>query len=122
MKVLHSLRDYYQLIKSDSSRTGVILKKVFLESCCGEEIKSANLVKDLSDFLGARRSTLLECFRSRLRMLNEKELKPVMVRLARKPVTGEHKISLEWEIKVAEWYESQAVSEVVKGHNNIFKV
>ena len=122
VKVLSSLRDYYNLIKSDSTRMGVLIKKVLLESCCGEEIKSSNLVKDLSSFLGARRGTVLECFQSRSEMQKVTELKPVVDRLARKSITGNHKISPEWEIKVAGWYETESVSEIVKGHHNIFKV
>ena len=38
LKVLASIRDYYGLIKNDITTEGVVIKKVILESCCGEEI------------------------------------------------------------------------------------
>ena len=95
---------------------------MILESCCGEEIVSLNLVKDLATFLGARRGTVMECSRSRIRLQKQSELLPVMERLARKPISGSRKITQEWKLIVAGWYESDTISEVVKGHNNVFKV
>ena len=122
LKVLASIRDYYGLIKNDITTEGVVIKKVILESCCGEEIVSLNLVKDLATFLGARRGTVMECSRSRIRLQKQSELLPVMERLARKPISGSRKITQEWKLIVAGWYESDTISEVVKGHNNVFKV
>ena len=106
LKVLASIKNYYDLIKNDISTTGVVIKKVILESCCGEEITSSNLMNQLALFLGARRGTVFECSRSRVKLQQQKELIPVMQRLARNPISGDNIISPEWKVTVAGWYES----------------
>ena len=98
-----------------------MVKKIVLESCCGDEIKSSGLVKQLASFLGARRGTILECYQNRVKLKQQKDLAPVLERLARKPISGDRKISSEWKLTVAGWYESDTISEVIKGHNNVFK-
>ena len=69
-------------MKSDESRTGVIMKKVILESVCGEEIREATMLTELAYFLGARQGTLLECSHNRAKLESEHKLEPVMDRLA----------------------------------------
>ena len=110
------------MIKADESRTGVIIRKVFLESLCGKEMREANLLKDIASFVGARKGTLLECSHNRAKLESEQKLVPVMERLARKPVSGGHIISLKWKLIAGGWFESDHISEVVKGHHNIHKV
>ena len=117
-----SLKDYYQLVKADKSRTGTVVKKVFLESLCGPSVRDGNLLSLLASYIGARRNTLFNCSHNRVKMESDQELLPVMQRLARKPISGDHKISMEWELTLSSWFESDHISEPVKGHHNIFRV
>ena len=119
--VLDSLKEYIKLISGDTSRDGILAKKVFYESVTGTAIRNGNLISQLGVNLNARKATLLECAKSRAKLEEDEKLIPILSRLARKPPEGEKIISDEWLVKVARWYTSDSISDIIKGHNNVKK-
>ena len=120
LNVLSSIKSYLEIAQRDRTRNGITMKKIVLESVCGHEVRNAQQITLLSEFLGARRKTMFEI--SKLRILSEenKELALLVEKLGRKPPQGEKYISPEWKIEAGHFYESRSV--LVKGHHAIYKV
>ena len=119
---MQSISDYLGILKQDSSRNGVVAKKCFYESVKGSTIRDNNMLSELADRIGARKGTLLASAKERLKMDDNKELVPFASRLRRKRPEGQKVVSTEWQIRAWEFYESEEISEVVKGHTNVMKV
>ena len=120
VNVLKSIRGYYTLGLSDTSRNGVTVRKIILESVSGTVISKNGQLSQLANLLGARKSTVYECSKVRLALEEKGELIPLVEKLARKSPEGDKIISTEWKIKAGQFYEQ--VSEIVKGHHSMYKV
>ena len=118
--VLESVKGYYKLGQTDTSRNGVTIRKIVLESVTGALIRKGGQLSQLADFLGARKKTVFECSKVRLATEEKGELIPLVTKLARKLPEGEKIISTEWKVKAGQFYEH--VSEIIKGHHSVYKV
>ena len=49
LNVLESVRSYYKLAQSDSSRNGITIRKVILESVSGSTVRNAMQLWQLGD-------------------------------------------------------------------------
>ena len=76
----------------------------------------------LADQMGARKPTVLECAKSRASLDDRQKLIPMISRLERKTPDGKGIISVEWKLKAVAFYEQDETSDIMKGHNNVFKV
>ena len=120
LNVLESVKDYYELVKSDLTRIGVVLKQVILECISGPTVRDANQLSQLSEVFCARKKTVYEMSKLRLSMEENQKLVPLVERLARKSPEGDKIITNEWKLKCVEFYETK--SEIVKGHHSMYKV
>ena len=118
--MLESVKGYYKLGQSDSTRNGVAVRKIILESVSGTVIRKCGQLSNLANLLGARKKTMYECSKVRLALEEKGELIPLVEKLARKSPEGDKIISTEWKIKAGQFYEQ--VSEIVKGHHSMYKV
>ena len=118
--MLESVKGYYKLGQSDSTRNGVAVRKIILESVSGTVIRKCGQLSHLANLLGARKKTMYECSKVRLALEEKGELIPLVEKLARKSPEGDKIISTEWKIKAGQFYEQ--VSEIVKGHHSMYKV
>ena len=121
VSVLSSLRDYLDLIGGDETRDGKVARKMFFESLTGPAIRDGNLISQLASFLSARKNSMLDSAKCRKKLEDSKKLVPFINRLGRKPPEGEKVIPIDWKVKAARWYETDSVSDIIKGHNNIRK-
>ena len=122
LNVLESLKEYYQIALSDRSRNGVTLRKVVLESVSEAAVRESNQLKQLGEFLGARRHLLVEMSKLRSIIEDKQKLVPLVEKLARKAPEGENIISMEWKLRATCFYEQDNISDVVKGHHAVYKV
>ena len=120
LNVLESVRSYYKLAQSDSSRNGITIRKIILESVSGSAVRNAMQLWQLGDILGARKKTVYECSKVRLSIDEKEEMIPLVEKFARKAPEGESFISQEWKLKGVQFYEMK--SEVIKGHHCMYKV
>ena len=120
LNVFESVKDYYKLVKSDLTRSGVVLKQVILECISGPAVREANQLSQLSEVFCARKKTVYEMSKMRLSMEENQKLVPLVQRLARKSPEGDKIITNEWKLKCVEFYETK--SEIVKGHHSMYKV
>ena len=120
LNVLESVRSYYKLAQSDSSRNGITIRKIILESVSGSAVRNAMQLWQLGDILGARKKTVYECSKVRLSIDEKEEMIPLVEKLARKAPEGESFISQEWKLKGVQFYEMK--SEIIKGHHCMYKV
>ena len=121
LNVLDSIHDYYQIASSDNSRTVTATRKQILQSITGEPVRSANQLSILAKTIGARRSTVEHEAAIRKELEENKCIIPHFKLLARKKPEGVRFVSESEELDVVSFYESEVVSEVLKGHNNTFK-
>ena len=54
-------------------------------------------------------------------MEDTQKIKPFLERLCRKPPSGDKVISPEWKLAAGKFYELDCVSDIVKGHHQIYK-
>ena len=120
LNVLESVKDYYKLVQSDMTRNGIVMKKVILESVTGSVIRNACQLSQLADILGARLKTLYETSKVRFLVEENKEMTPLVEKLARKSPEGDKIISREWKLKGFHFYETN--SELIKGYHCMYKV
>ena len=120
--VIESLKKYYTILKQNSTRDGIISRKLVLESITGSDICDNKFLTQIAESVGARKALVLECSRQRARAENDQKLIPFLSRLERKRPEGEKVISPEWQLKAVALYESEIVSDVCKGYNNVLKV
>ena len=119
---MSSLKDYLSILKKDSSRNGVVARKVLFESVTGPSVRDTNLLSVLAEEIGARKGTILQSAKSREKFESDMKLIPFASRLQRKPPVGQNVISPEWQVKAWGFFDSEVVSDVVKGHTNVMKV
>ena len=120
--VLESIKKFYNILKQDHSRNGVVGRKFLLESASGADVCDKNLLSQLSEFMGARKQTVLDCAKSRNKLDDGQKLLPMLSRLQRKTPDGLGIISVEWKIHAVSFYEQDVISDIQKGHNNVHKV
>ena len=120
--ILTSLKDYLCILKRDTSRNGVIARKCVYESLTGKSVRDCGMLSALAEALGARKPTILLSAKNREKTENDSKLVPFLARLQRKPPVGQNVISPEWQVKAWGFFDSEVISEVVKGHNNVLKV
>ena len=120
--VLLSLRKYYTILQTDLTRQGIVTRKLFLESVTGSDVCSQNLLSSIADYIGARKHSVIESSKQRKKIEKNAELTPIIQRLKRKNPEGTKIVSVVWEIKAVAFYESEELSDVCKGHHNVFKV
>ena len=120
--VLKSLTVYYEILIKDQTREGVVARKMFLEGISGADVQSKQLLSSLAKLVGIRKNSILKSAKDRNKIECDQKLIPIVTRIQRKSPVGEGFISLDWILKAVSFYESDGISEVLKGHNNIFKV
>ena len=120
--VLLSLRKYYSILKQNLSREGVLARKIILESITGSDVSENNFLTHLSEFMGVRKESVIEGSKNRSKIESMKKLIPIVSRLERKSPEGVKFISIEWKVKAVAFFETDEISEILKGHNNVFKV
>ena len=59
LNVLESFREYYQFALNDTSRNGIAVRKVLLESVSGKEVREMNQLSYLASVIGAGRQSLI---------------------------------------------------------------
>ena len=110
------------MLKRDSSRNGVVARQLLFESLTGSSVRDANLLTELSKKICARQATIWTSAQSRSKIDNVQKLVPFVCRIQRKSPEGQNVISIEWKMKAVGFFELDAVSDVLKGHNNVLKV
>ena len=78
------------------------------------------MLSSIADYLGARKHSVIDSSKHREKVGKNAELTPIIRRLKRKNPEGTRLISVAWEIKVVAFYESAELSDVCKGHHNVF--
>ena len=121
MNVLDSIQAYYAIASSDSSRSVTATRKQILQSLTGETVRSSNQLNLLSETIGARRSTVENEAKSRQILDERQKIIPYMKLLARKLPGGGRYVTTEENFDVVSFYESDLVSDLLKGHNNVIK-
>ena len=119
---MRSLSEFLNILKRDSTRDGVVVRKLLFESLTGSSVRDLNLLSQLAVAIGARKRSILAgaCRRSKLE--TDHKLVPIVARLQRKSPEGKHVISTQWKLEVVGFFETDAISEVLKGHNHVYKV
>ena len=120
--VLDSLKDYQDILKGDFSRNGVVARKCLYESLTGKSVRESGCLSALADVIGARKTSIYLSAKNREKLESDSKIVPFLSRLQRKPPVGQNIVSQEWQIKAWGFFDSEVVSEVVKGHNNVLKV
>ena len=120
--VLESLKQYYTILKQDSTREGIVARKLFLECITGSDVCNNNFLSHLADYMGARKHSVIDSSKNRLKVETNQKLIPIVTRLERKTPDGKKIISIEWKVKAVAFFETDEISDVLKGHNNVFKV
>ena len=97
-------------------------RKLLLEGITGSDLRENNLLSQIAEYIGARKESILDSSKDRTTVENNHKLIPIVARLERKSPEGTNIISIEWKIKCVAFYETDGVSDILKGHNNVFKV
>ena len=97
-------------------------RKIILESITGSDVSENNFLTHLSEFMGVRKESVIEGSKNRSKIESMKKLIPIVSRLERKSPEGVKFISIEWKVKAVAFFETDEISEILKGHNNVFKV
>ena len=83
---------------------------------------SSKNLSELAGFLGVRRKAVTAAANGRSKMVEDKILQPFAERMARKAPVGEKVVTLDWKLKAGEFFESDCISDVIKGHHKLHKV
>ena len=119
---MNSLENYYTMMKTDLSRSGALSRKMCLESLTGSDVQNNNLLRCLADRIGARKESVLNSAKRRVKMESDQTLIPIVTRMQRKKPEGDGYLTQEWILKAVQFYELDSTSDVLKGHCNVFKV
>ena len=119
LNILDSLKDYYQFALKDLTWNGIATRKVILESISGSALRENSQLSLAADVIGARKKSLYNASATRKSIEDNFKIIPLVEKLARKPPSGDGFVSDEWKLKAVLFYESK--SELIKGHNNLFK-
>ena len=109
-------------MKQNQTREGILSRKLVLESITGSDICDNKFLSQIAEYVGARKGLVLDSSKKRAQTESNEKLLPFLSRLQRKRPEGENIISLEWQLQAVALYESEAISDVCKGHNNVVKV
>ena len=120
--VLGSLKDYFEIIKCDLTRNAVVSRKVVLDSITGVTVRENNQLTNLAEFIGVRKPSVLISAKDRFNLESEQKLIPIVNRIQRKSPQGDSFLSTEWKLSAISFYENDAISDILKGHNNVHKV
>ena len=121
LHILESIKEYYNLAASDTSREASATRKQVLISVTGKSVRSAKQLNILADEIGARPATVVNEAKRRQQLEEQGKLIPYLDILARKSPEGARIVKDEEKLEVIEFYESENVSDVLKGHNNVSK-
>ena len=119
--VFESLRDYCTIINRDHTRSGIVRRKIVCEALTGELVKTGRQLDKIHLEFGLARKLVTDSVKLRLKLETSLTLTPLLERLARKPPTGERFVTMEWKLKVCQWFEEDAISEVLKGTHQLYK-
>ena len=121
LNVLDGISDFYSIVATDGSRTGIIARKLVLQAVSGSKVRDSNQIRMLSKEIGARRMTLFGEVENRKMLEEQQKLLPFLEMLRRKTPHGAGFISETTKIEVINFYESDETSDILKGHNNCHK-
>ena len=121
LNVLESLKDYYGMACSDSTRGSIATRKQLLQAVTGEPVRQANQLSALAEAIGARRSTLEKEAENREKIEEKDEIIPFMKTMKRKCPEGSRIVSDEERLEAVSFYELDHISDLLKGHNNIMR-
>ena len=119
--VLDSIAGFYKIVAKDSSRNGLVAKKLLLQAVKGTLDQDCFQTYLLSEKLGARRQTLYSEFENRKILEKQQLLIPFIHMLRRKSPCGSKFVSEQTRYEIIAFYEDDEVSDILKGHNNIYK-
>ena len=119
--VLDSIAGFYKIVAKDSSRNGLVAKKILLQAVTGTLDQDCFQTYLLSEKLGARRQTLYSEFENRKILEKQQLLIPFIQMLRRKSPSGSKFVSEQTRYEIIAFYEDEEVSDILKGHNNIYK-
>ena len=119
---MESLSTYLQIVKLDLSRDGSTVRNLLFESLTGPSVQDQHLLSQLADVIGARKSSVYAGAVRRSKLETEQKLVPIVSRLQRQSPHGQNVISNQWKIEAVGFFETEAISDVLKGHNNVFRV
>ena len=119
--MLDSIKGYFDVIVKDLTRNGITVRKHFLESLSAPSMSSKDLA-ELAGFLGVRRKAVSAAADGRAKLEEDQLLQPFAERMARKQPVGEKVVTLDWKLKAGEFFESDSISDVIKGHHKLYKV
>ena len=88
------------------NRDGIVARKLMYEVLTGPPVRGAKLLTVLSEKIGARKASILACAKNRTKMDSDHKLVPFVSRIQRKSPEGNKVISIEWKIRVVEFFES----------------
>ena len=110
------------MLKADLSRNGTITRHLLFLSVTGSSVRDRNMLSKLAGVLGTSKASITTGSHRRTKLDNDQELVPIVSRLHRKSPGGQNVISDEWMIQAYSFFETENVSDVVKGTNNVYKV
>ena len=119
--VLDSIVEFYKILTNDQTRDGIVGRKLILQAIAGGKVRESGENGLLAETIGARRMTLdLENI-NRTKLEEHQKLLPFKEILKRKSARGSRFISEKEKLEVLDFYENDDVSDILKGHNNIYK-
>ena len=104
---------------SETSRSATATRKQILHALTGKLVRDSNQLKQLAEEIGARRTTVEKESKTRNLIEERKQIVPYLTILSRKIPEGSKYVTEEEALEVVYFYESELVSEVVKGHSNV---
>jgi hypothetical protein len=119
LHILESIKEYYNLASKDSSRGAAATRKQVLISVTGTSVRSAKQLHVLAEQIGARPATVVNEANNRKQLEDKKKLIPYLDILGRKSPEGSRIVQDEEKMLVIDLYESEHISDVLKGHNNV---
>ena len=121
LNVLKSIKEYYNLAASGSSRESTATRKQILLAVTGRPVRAAKQLNILAEEFEARHNTVVNEAKKRAELDEQQKLIPYLDVLGRKSPEGARIVTDEEKMKVIDFYESEIVSDVLKGHNNVMK-
>ena len=119
--VLDGVAEFYSIMSKDKSRTGITARKLILQAVAGSKVRDSGQTGLVSDTLGARKRFFDTEVKKRMELEEHQKLRPIMDMLRRTSPHGGKYVTEATEMEVVGFYESDEQSEIMKGHNNIFK-
>ena len=121
LHILESIQEYYSIACSGSSRGAIATRKQVLLSVTGKSVRSSNQLASIAKAIGARKSTVALEAKKRILLEEQRNLIPYLDILSRKSPEGARIVTDYEKFEVISFYESENVSDVLKGHNNVLR-